>query len=103
LTTKVDASLLWIRRLLLAHEVGGDEALREVGLGFDPAFVEVHRQLTETGVAKLFACVSHEAISSAPQDRVVDRSREATHRIWSPKNRIFTEKLISQLEFFNFP
>ena len=33
-----------------AHELGADEELREEGLGSDPLFLDIHRQLTEAGV-----------------------------------------------------
>ena len=33
-----------------AHELGADEALREEGIGSDPLFADIHRQLTEAGI-----------------------------------------------------
>lgn len=33
-----------------AHELGADQELREEGLGSDPLFLDIHRQLTEAGV-----------------------------------------------------
>ena len=33
-----------------AHELGADEALREEGIGSDPLFLDIHRQLTAAGV-----------------------------------------------------
>src|SRR5258705_2110644 len=49
-TELTEAEIKAISDYFYAHELGADQELREEGVGSDPAFAEVHRQLTEAGV-----------------------------------------------------
>jgi hypothetical protein len=45
-----EAEIKAISDYFCAHELGADQELREEGVGSDPVFADVHRQLTEAGV-----------------------------------------------------
>jgi integrase len=45
-----DAEIQQIADYFYAHELGADEEIREGGVGSDPGFASVHRQLVEAGV-----------------------------------------------------
>jgi len=49
-TELTEAEIKAISDYFYAHELGADQDLREEGVGSDPVFAEVHRQLTEAGV-----------------------------------------------------
>jgi integrase len=49
-TELTEAEIKRIADYFYAHELGADEALREEGIGSDPVFADVHRQLSEAGV-----------------------------------------------------
>src|SRR5450631_4412512 len=49
-TELTDAEIKRIADYFYAHELGGDEALREDGIGSDPIFASVHRQLVDAGI-----------------------------------------------------
>src|ERR1700716_4346126 len=49
-TDLTEAEIKQIADYFYAHELGADQELREEGVGSDPVFAEVHRQLTEAGV-----------------------------------------------------
>jgi len=49
-TALTEAEIKTISDYFYAHELGADQELREEGVGSDPVFAEVHRQLTEAGV-----------------------------------------------------
>src|SRR6266550_6854683 len=45
-----DAEIKQIADYFYAHELGADEEIREGGIGSDPGFASIHRQLTEAGI-----------------------------------------------------
>jgi len=45
-----EAEIKQIADYFYAHELGADEAIREEGIGSDPGFASVHRQLVEAGI-----------------------------------------------------
>ena len=45
-----DAEIKQIADYFYAHELGVDEEIREEGIGSDPGFASVHRQLVEAGI-----------------------------------------------------
>jgi integrase len=49
-TELTEAEIERIADYFYAHELGGDEALREDGIGSDPIFASVHRQLVDAGI-----------------------------------------------------
>jgi hypothetical protein len=49
-TALTEAEIKAISDYFYAHELGADQELREEGVGSDPVFADVHRQLTEAGV-----------------------------------------------------
>jgi hypothetical protein len=49
-TELTEAETKQIADYFYAHELGADEALREEGIGSDPGFANVHRQLREAGI-----------------------------------------------------
>ncbi|MDR3483603.1 MAG: site-specific integrase [Bradyrhizobium sp.] len=49
-TELTEAETKRIADYFYAHELGGDEALREEGIGSDPVFADAHRQLIEEGI-----------------------------------------------------
>ncbi len=49
-TELTEAEIKRIADYFYAHELGGDEALREDGVGSDPIFASVHRQLVDAGI-----------------------------------------------------
>src|SRR6478672_6354385 len=49
-TLGTEAEIKAISDYFYAYELGTDQELREEGVGSDPMFAEVHRQLTEAGV-----------------------------------------------------
>jgi integrase len=49
-TELTEAEIKQIADYLYAHELGADEEMREQGLGSDPGFASVHRQLVEAGI-----------------------------------------------------
>jgi integrase len=49
-TELTEAEIKQIADYFYAHELGVDEEIREGGLGSDPGFASVHRQLTEAGI-----------------------------------------------------
>jgi hypothetical protein len=49
-TELTEAEINQIADYFYAHELGADEAMREEGVGSDPGFASVHRQLTEAGI-----------------------------------------------------
>ena len=70
-----EAEIKQIADYFYAHELGADEELREEGVGSDPMFAEVHRQLTEAGVE--FESPFEVAIaSSGLSDRIMHKIEE---------------------------
>jgi Domain of unknown function (DUF6538) len=49
-TSLSEKEIQQIADYLYAHELGADEELREGGIGSDPLFADIHRQLTEAGI-----------------------------------------------------
>jgi integrase len=49
-TELTDAEIKQLADYFYAYELGADEALREEGVGSDPGFASIHRQLTEAGI-----------------------------------------------------
>jgi integrase len=49
-TELADAEIKQIADYFYAHELGADEEIREEGIGSDPGFASVHRQLVEAGI-----------------------------------------------------
>jgi hypothetical protein len=49
-TELTEAEIKRIADYFYAHELGADEGQREAGIGSDPVFSSVHRQLTEAGI-----------------------------------------------------
>src|SRR4030088_3115243 len=49
-TELTKAEIKRIADYFYSHELGADEALREEGVGSDPVFASVHRQLAEAGI-----------------------------------------------------
>src|ERR1700716_4119035 len=49
-TELTEAEIKQIADYFYAHQLGADEELREEGLGSDPIFADVHRQLAEAGI-----------------------------------------------------
>ena len=49
-TELTEAEIKQIADYFYAHELGADEAQREEGIGSDPGFASIHRQLTEAGI-----------------------------------------------------
>lgn len=49
-TELTEAEIKQIADYFYAHELGADEAIREEGIGSDPGFASIHRQLTEAGI-----------------------------------------------------
>jgi hypothetical protein len=57
-TELTDAEIKQIADYFYAHELNADEDLREEGIGSDPVFASVHRQLTEAGIEFETLCIS---------------------------------------------
>ena len=49
-TELTEVEIKQIADYFYAHELGADEEQREEGIGSDPVFASVHRQLTEAGI-----------------------------------------------------
>jgi hypothetical protein len=49
-TELTEAEIKQIADYFYAHELGADQELREEGIGSDPVFASVHRQLAEAGI-----------------------------------------------------
>ena len=49
-TELTDTEIKQIADYFYAHELGADEEIREGGIGSDPGFASLHRQLTEAGI-----------------------------------------------------
>lgn len=49
-TELTEAEIKQIADYFYAHQLGMDEELREEGIGSDPVFANVHRQLAEAGI-----------------------------------------------------
>ena len=49
-TELTEAEIKQIADYFYAHQLGADEELRADGVGDDPVFAGIHRQLTEAGV-----------------------------------------------------
>jgi integrase len=49
-TELTDTEIKQIADYFYAHELGADEEIREGGIGSDPGFASIHRQLTEAGI-----------------------------------------------------
>jgi hypothetical protein len=75
-TELTDAEIKRIADYFYAHELGADEALREEGIGSDPIFADVHRQLAEAGVEFETPFDVVEGVGSGLSDRMMHKIDE---------------------------
>jgi integrase len=80
-TELTEAEIRQIADYFYAHELGADEALREEGIGSDPGFADVHRQLTEAGIE--FETPFHvaEKAGSGLSDRMMHKIEEGSSMV----------------------
>jgi len=75
-TELTEAEIKRIADYFYAHELGGDEALREEGIGSDPVFANIHRQLAEAGVEFETPFDVAEEAGSGLSDRMMHKVEE---------------------------
>ncbi|MCA1498968.1 site-specific integrase [Bradyrhizobium sp. NBAIM14] len=76
-TSLTEAEIKTISDYFYAHELGADEELREEGVGTDPIFADVHRQLTEAGI-EFKSPFEVPQTSSGLSDRMMHKIEEDT-------------------------
>ena len=75
-TELTEAEIKQIADYFYANELGADEAMREEGIGSDPGFASVHRQLTEAGIEFNTAFDVVEETGSGLSDRMMHKIEE---------------------------
>ena len=75
-TELTEAEINQIADYYYAYELGADEAMREEGVGSDPGFASVHRQLTEAGVEFYTPFDVVEETGSGLSDRMMHKIEE---------------------------
>jgi uncharacterized protein DUF6538 len=75
-TELTDAEIKRIADYFHAHELGADERLREEGIGSDPVFANVRRQLSEAGIEFKTAFDVAEETGSGLSDRMMHKIEE---------------------------
>jgi hypothetical protein len=75
-TELTEAEIKQIADYCYAHELGSDEALREEGIGSDPVFANVNRQLVEAGIEFDTPFDVAEANGSGLSDRMIHKIGE---------------------------
>ena len=75
-TELTDAEIKQIADYFYAHELNADEELREEGIGSDPVFASVHRQLTEAGIEFETPFKVTEQTGSGLSDRMMHKVEE---------------------------
>jgi integrase len=71
-----EAEIKQIADYFYAHELGADEAIREEGIGSDPGFASVHRQLVEAGIKFETPFDVAEEYGSGLSDRMMQKIEE---------------------------
>jgi integrase len=75
-TELTEAEIKRIGDYFYAHELNGDEALREEGIGSDPVFANIHRQPAEAGVGFETPFDATEEAGSGLSDRMMHKVEE---------------------------
>jgi hypothetical protein len=75
-TELTEAEIKRVADYFYAHELGADEALREEGIGSDPIFAAVHRQLADAGVEFETPFNLPEETGSGLSDRMMHKVEE---------------------------
>ena len=75
-TELTDAEIKQIADYFYAHQLNADEELREEGIGSDPVFASVHRQLTEAGIEFETPFKVTEQTGSGLSDRMMHKIEE---------------------------
>jgi integrase len=76
-TSLTDTEIKQIADYFYAHELGVDEEMREGGVGSDPGFASIHRQLTEAGIEFKTAFAVAENNGSGLSDRMMQKIGES--------------------------
>jgi hypothetical protein len=72
-TELTEVEIKQIADYFYAHELGVDEEIREGGIGSDPGFATIHRQLTEAGIKVKTLFTVAENTGSVLSDRMIAR------------------------------
>jgi hypothetical protein len=88
-TELTEAEIKRIADYFYAHELGADEELREEGMGSDPVFSSVHRQLVDAGIEFETPFEVAEETGSGLSVRMMHKIEEDAsdvnkHRSWTP-------------------
>jgi hypothetical protein len=75
-TELTEAEIKQIADYFYAHELGADEELREEGIGSDPGFASVHRQLAEAGIEFETPFTVAEQTGAGLSDRMMHKIEE---------------------------
>src|SRR5258706_3423023 len=75
-TELTEAEIKQIADYFYAHELGADEQMREEGIGSDPGFASLHRQLTEAGIKFETSFEVAEETGSGLSDRMMHKIEE---------------------------
>src|SRR5580693_9377366 len=75
-TELTDAEIKQIADYFYAHQLNADEELREEGIGSDPVFASVHRQLAEAGIEFETPFKVTEQTDSGLSDRMMHKTEE---------------------------
>jgi integrase len=75
-TELTEAEIKQIADYFYAHELGADEAIREEGIGSDPGFASVHRQLVEAEIEFVTPFDVAEENGSGLSDRMMHKIEE---------------------------
>jgi integrase len=75
-TKLTEAEIRQIADYFYANELGADEEQREVGIGSDPVFASIHRQLTEAGIEFKTPFAVTEETGSGLSDRMMHKIDE---------------------------
>jgi hypothetical protein len=75
-TELTEAEIKHIADYFYAHELGADQELREEGVGSDPIFADVHRQLTAAGIEFKTPFDVPEQTGSGLSDRMMHKVEE---------------------------
>jgi Domain of unknown function (DUF6538) len=75
-TELTEAEIKQIADYFYAHQLGADEDLREEGIGSDPVFADVHRQLAEAGIEFETPFTVAEQTGAGMSDRMMHKVEE---------------------------